>query len=69
MKRLTCCCCGASTIGRQWWNRDAGYGICTPCADRQALREDAATMRSYYGVRGTHYALTPTEQQCMEVVR
>lgn len=56
-RRLTCCCCGESTIGRQWWDRDTGYGICNRCADQQAVREDAETMRSYYGERGRHYAV------------
>ena len=29
---LTCCCCGNSTLGRQWWNRDTGYGLCARCS-------------------------------------
>lgn len=64
IRRLTCCCCGDSLRGRQWWNRDIGYGICTRCADEQAAREDAETMRSYYGIRGRHYAIEqpPTQE-------
>src|SRR6185503_3800288 len=30
-KRLICSCCGESCIGRQWWNRDTGYGLCDRC--------------------------------------
>lgn len=55
--RLICCCCGTSTRGRQWWNRDTGYGICDECAESQSKTTGPDTMRSYYGERGTHYLL------------
>ena len=57
-KRLTCACCGASAIGRQWWNRDTGFGLCAPCAAWMESRgESPDEMQRGYGVRGVHYAL------------
>jgi hypothetical protein len=56
-KTLTCSCCGAVTRGRQWWNRDTGYGLCRSCADWLATREPAETVQFCYGTRGVHYAL------------
>ena len=57
IKTLTCCCCGEQTKGRQWWNRDTGFGLCSPCAERIALREDKETMKSCYGQEGIHYSI------------
>ena len=34
-EHMCCSCCGADTIGRQWSNRDTGYGVCVVCADCQ----------------------------------
>lgn len=56
-KRLSCCCCGEITMGRQWWNRDIGYGLCSDCAERIEKRESAEDMKSCYGVKGIHYSL------------
>lgn len=55
IKSLTCCCCGQETQGRQWWNRDNGYGLCEKCADIISHKEDAEEMRSCYGTKGVHY--------------
>lgn len=52
---LTCSCCGGPARGRQWWNRDAGYGLCPKCAEWIATREPASEIRSSYGVAGYHY--------------
>ena len=52
---LICCCCNANIRGRQWWNRDKGYGLCSSCAEWIAETETAKEMRSNYGVRGKHY--------------
>lgn len=57
INRLTCCCCGQVTRGRQWWNRDTGYGVCPKCADFIAERETPEEMASAYGERGVHYAI------------
>ena len=61
-RSLSCCVCGTGTRGVQWWNRDTGYGICTPCADREARREPPAVMQSYYGVRGVNYDVPSNDQ-------
>jgi hypothetical protein len=61
---LECCCCGESTRGRQWWNRDTGYGICGACIkwfrtsrkpDRDDPRESEEQIRDYYGIEGIHF--------------
>jgi len=57
VKRLICSCCGTYTTGRQWFNRDSGYGLCETCADWIAKRESPAAMESAYGKRGIHYAV------------
>lgn len=58
IRALTCCCCGSETRGRQWWNRDTGYGICPDCYNRQAKKEDVKTLDSYYGKPGFHHSIT-----------
>ena len=59
VKRLTCSCCGASTIGRQWHNRDTGYGLCESCAKWITGRGTGPLeMQQLYGDEGYHY---PTE--------
>lgn len=58
--RLTCCCCGASLIGRQWWNRDAGFGICRACIGIEERRQSPEEIRSCYGVEGVHYRVQPS---------
>jgi len=57
IKLLICCCCGNGTRGRQWWNRDTGYGLCTQCIDLCTGNETAESAKSMYGVRGEHYDL------------
>lgn len=56
-RTLTCCCCSNPTLGRQWSNRDTGYGLCERCALWLTDRETPAHMQSYYGQRGIHYDL------------
>lgn len=57
IRRLTCCCCGESTMGRQWWNRDTGYGLCVKCIPlvSRPINLEGTTMERLYGVRGFHY--------------
>lgn len=55
VRELTCCCCGERCLGRQWWNRDKGFGFCESCADRISNRESEEYMRECYGVKGVHY--------------
>ena len=56
IQSLTCCCCGESTKGRQWHNRDRGYGLCPACAvEIKGRGETDWFMASMYGIEGTHY--------------
>ena len=55
IKTLECCCCGQETRGRQWWNRDTGYGLCAKCAVHAKKGYDAEEMESCYGKEGIHY--------------
>jgi len=57
IRSLACCVCGERCRGRQWWNRDTGWGICVSCADWCAAREPADEHRENYGERGVHYAI------------
>jgi hypothetical protein len=61
VRTLECCCCGSSTKGRQWWNRDTGYGLCVACipfvSTRWGKPVDPEEIRDCYGVRGVHYDL------------
>lgn len=58
VRRLICSCCGAHTAGRQWHNRDTGYGLCNNCIDYVATRTE--DMDACYGVLGVHYGLELT---------
>ena len=58
VQTLICCCCGDSTKGRQWFNRDQGYGLCPDCIiDCHAQGSNDA-----YGVEGVHYNLEAAEE-------
>jgi NMD protein affecting ribosome stability and mRNA decay len=57
IRTLICSCCGQYTEGRQWWNRDNGYGLCDTCADIISRKEDEETMQSCYGKQGIHYSI------------
>lgn len=53
--RLLCSCCGAVTRGRQWRNRDTGFGLCVSCIDFCHRKTTPEEFQSRYGVRGVHY--------------
>ena len=59
IRRLICCVCGSEARGRQWHNRDTGFGLCPSCGDfiikRNRPDEDATAMA---GVRGVHWDIT-----------
>jgi len=58
-RRLTCCCCGNETRGRQWWNRDTGYGLCVECIDANGVSNvPMGRVADSFGVRGVHWGLT-----------
>lgn len=53
---LTCSCCGSDAKGRQWHNRDLGYGLCVKCADWMIGRgESKEDMQRNYGSNGIHW--------------
>lgn len=58
--RLRCACCGGAAYGKQWYNRDKGYGICIPCADLILAKEGAEALERGYGKRGIHFKGEPT---------
>ena len=55
IQSLTCCCCGAETRGRQWYNRDTGYGLCPKCAQWIATRKTLEEMQENFGEAEVHY--------------
>ena len=55
VKRLICACCGESTIGRQWYNRDTGYGLCVACVDYCKAKLEDDEFKDSYGVQGVHF--------------
>lgn len=58
VRTLYCSCCGAVTRGRQWWNRDTGYGVCLRCVAWLESRGTAAEeLERNYGARGVHYGI------------
>lgn len=57
IKSLLCSCCGGRTRGRQWHNRDTGYGLCEACALRISEKETPEQLLRNYGEKGFHYAL------------
>lgn len=68
MKRprsLICCCCGSGCIGRQWWNRDTGYGICVPCANQWETNPKVGPdeLKQSCGVRGVHFDIPPARPE------
>lgn len=54
-RRMLCSCCGAETIGRQWHNRDTGWGLCVDCIDRCHRGETEESFSRLYGERGVHF--------------
>lgn len=54
-KLLTCFCCGSETRGRQWYNRDLGFGCCSNCVEFLGKKESAEELRSMIGIEGDNY--------------
>lgn len=55
---LECCCCGGGTYGRQWWNRDTGYGMCDNCISYVRSRSmSEEEIERNYGKAGIHHSL------------
>lgn len=57
MARLNCACCGAYVNGRQWWNRDDGYGVCAQCFREEVARSGHDEAVRLYGNPGEHHSL------------
>lgn len=63
IKWLECCCCGQALQGRDWWNRDAGYGLCDDCVELCCGGPVTLGQEySSYGVAGVHF-LIPQEER------
>jgi hypothetical protein len=63
MAMKTCCVCGHAAHGKQWWNRDKGYGLCMDCAARWINRHaDKADFERSYGRAGIHWGQDNPEQ-------
>lgn len=53
---LCCCCCGNATRGRQWWNRDCGFGLCDRCISFARVEGvPVGAEAPSYGIRGYHW--------------
>lgn len=50
-----CSCCGRYCYGEQWWNRDAGYGLCSECIRHCIGEIDYGHESLSYGKEGKHY--------------
>lgn len=57
VKRLECCCCGNGTKGRQWHNRDRGFGLCVPCIPFVSRGQTPQEVEACYGRKGVHYGV------------
>lgn len=58
IRNLYCNCCGAQTRGRQWHNRDTGYGMCTDCiayVRSKGMPEEEIV--DLYGQEGIHWGV------------
>lgn len=58
LANLICNCCGQYIKGKQWWNRDEGYGICKSCGEEQADRYGLAQVELDNGKKGIHWGVT-----------
>lgn len=56
---MQCASCGGEAKGKQWWNRDKGYGVCPRCVFRQLMNGTTPEeIYSNYGKEGRNYHLT-----------
>ena len=56
MRTLICCACGGPAPGKQWRNRDTGFGVCARCfaewVKRYGLRDSCESC----GFPGVHHS-------------
>lgn len=57
VQALECCCCSNIEIGRQWHNRDTGYGICTSCVEYAKRGYTPEQFTNVYGLESYHYSI------------
>ena len=56
--RLQCCSCGEPAPAfQQWWNRDAGYGICAKCFAKWVAKDGLESATECCGQPGIHHSL------------
>lgn len=55
VENLICGCCGCNMRGRQWWNIDNGYGLCTNCIPYCKKGETEDSFKLLFGVDGYHF--------------
>jgi len=57
VRSLQCGCCGGEARGRQWWNQDKGYGMCSNCIKwiREKGKETEEEIRQCYGIEHIHF--------------
>ena len=65
---LSCACCsGEAKSIRQWWNRDAGYGVCPACFRKCVKKDGSKQAVLLYGVAGIHHSIEePKPRQVTE---
>jgi len=54
---LRCCCCDGKAVGRHWFNRDVGYGLCDKCIDVNLKGSSLLELTRMAGYRGFHYGI------------
>lgn len=57
IKTLTCNCCGNYTKGRQWFNRDTGYGLCLRCGEEQEIKYSKEIVQDWAGIKGINWGV------------
>ena len=64
VRTLRCAVCDGEARGRQWTNRDLGYGVCVRCADANTARYGEGDphgslagddTHALFGIRGYHF--------------
>ena len=55
MASKSCCICGRNAYGKQWWNRDKGFGLCIDCAEKWIGKTDRQEFERSYGRAGVHW--------------
>lgn len=58
VENLECSCCSNIEPGRQWQNRDQGFGLCSECVNRVRTCFNNEQFASIFGLEGYHYSLT-----------